>query len=57
MRTNAGINLVLILLGRYLEYDVRVDTQEKTAGKERKRGKKKGKRALSSAETNGSNCR
>ena len=45
-RTNAGLNLVKMLLGGYLECDVRVDTQEKTEGKERKKGKKKGRQRV-----------
>ena len=39
-RTDAGFLLTGMLLGRYLACGVRVDTQEKVAGKERNKRKK-----------------
>ena len=47
-----------MVLGRYLECDVRVDTQEKIAGEKRKKKKEeKEDKAFSSAERNGRNRR
>ena len=68
-RTKAGLNLVGMLLGAYLECEVRVYTQEKAEIKERNKRKKEKKerkerkerrkedKALSSPETHGRNRR
>ena len=45
-RTKAGVNLVIMLLSRYLECVARVDTQEKTKRKERKKRKKEGRQSV-----------
>ena len=57
MRTRTGLNLIIMLLGGYLDCDVRVDTEEKTEKKERKKRKERRNedKAFSLAGTNGSN--